>query len=75
MCLMLLLGILIFMLLRELRRKQRIPKSIWKGRGGDGGHVEVENLKTKMRLEKGELERKHLIWETKDKVKLQNVWF
>ena len=57
MCLMLLLGILIFMLLRELRRKQRIPKSIWKGRGGDGGHVEVENLKTKMRLEKGELER------------------
>ena len=50
MFLMLLLGILIFMLLRDLRRNQRVPKSIWKGRGGDGGKVEVENLKTKMRL-------------------------
>jgi len=55
--LMLLLGILVFMLLRELQRKQRIPKSIWKGRSGDGGNVEVENIKSKMRLEKGQLER------------------
>ena len=53
----LLLGILVFMLLRELRRNQRAPKSMWKGRGGDGGNVEVENLKTKMRLEKGEQEK------------------
>jgi len=56
-CLTLLLGILVFMLLRELRRKQRVPKFIWKGRGGDGGHVEGEVIKTKMRLEKGQLER------------------
>ena len=56
-CLMLLLGILVFMLLRELRRKQRIPMSIWKGRSGDGGDVEVEKIKSKMRLEKGQLER------------------
>ena len=55
-CLVLLLGILLFMLLRELRKKQRVPKSIWKGRGGDGGNVEVESIKTKMRLEKGQLE-------------------
>ena len=53
----LLLGILVFMLLRELRRNQRAPKSMWKGRGGDGGNVEVENLKTKMRLEKGQQEK------------------
>merc|ERR550519_1551991 len=37
----LLLGILVFMLLRELRRNQRAPKSMWKGRGGDGGNVEA----------------------------------
>ena len=55
-CLMLLLGILVFMLLRELRRKQIVPKSIWKGRGGDGGNVKVEKIKSKMRLEKGQLE-------------------
>ena len=47
--LMLLLSILVFMLLKELRRNQRVPWSIWRGRGGDGG-----NLKTKMRLEKGQ---------------------
>ena len=55
-CLMLLLGILVFMLLRELRRKQRIPKSIWKGRGEDGGNVEVEKIQSRIwrRLEKGQ---------------------
>ena len=56
---MLLLGILVFMLLRELRRKQRIPKSIWKGRGEDGGNAEVEKIQSRIwrRLEKGQLER------------------
>jgi len=49
---MLLLSILVFMLLSEPRRNQRVPSSFWKGRGGDEGNVEVENLKTKMRLEK-----------------------
>ena len=56
-CLMLLLGILVFMLLRELRRNRRVPNSIWKGRNGEGQNVGVEELKTKMRLEKGQLER------------------
>ena len=32
---------------------------IWKGRSGDGGNVEVEKIKSKMRLKKGQqLERK-----------------
>ena len=55
---MLLLGIFVFMLLRELRRNYRVPKSIWKGRGGEAEKVEenAEELKTKMRLEKVQLE-------------------
>ena len=53
--LMLLLGILVCMLLRELRRKQRVPKSIWKGRGGDGGNLEAAKLK--MQLEKSQEEK------------------
>ena len=53
---MLLLGILVFMLLRELRRNQRIPKSIWKGRGGKAESVGAEELKTKMRLETRQVE-------------------
>ena len=56
-CLMLLLCILVFMLFRELQRKQRVPRSIWQGRGGNGGNVEVEKLRTKMRLEKSQRER------------------
>ena len=54
---MLLLSILVFMLLSEPRRNQRVPSSFWRGRGGDEGNVEVENLKTKMRMEKGQQEK------------------
>ena len=55
---MLLVGIFVFMLLRELRRNTRVPNSIWKGRGGEAERVDenAEELKTKMRLEKIQLE-------------------
>ena len=47
--LVILLVILVFMLLKELRMSPRIPRSIWKGRGRHVGNPEVEDSKYKMR--------------------------
>ena len=54
--LVILLIILVFMLLKELRMSPRIPRSIWKGRGRHVGNPEVKDSKNKMRLDKDQWE-------------------